>query len=243
MTTTSVSSTRRGTIPAFSWLPWVGFAGVLGLIGAQVLGVVSSPPEVGMGHLQKILYVHLPVVWMAFIAFFVVFVASVSYLVRGNERHDLLAASAAEVGTVLIGLTLALGSIWAKPTWGVWWTWDPRLTTTAILFVTFVGYLALRAFTEDAARRARWSAAVGILAALNVPIVYMSVRWWRTIHQVQSSPATVDPSYVLSLRTNAIAFLVLLIYFIGRRYQAARLERERERVIEEAALRQGGVHV
>jgi heme exporter protein C len=88
---------------------------------------------------------------------------------------------------VLTGLTLALGSIWGRPTWGVWWTWDPRLTSTAILFMIYAGYLALRGFTDEPERRARWSAAIGILAFLNVPIVYMSVRWWRTLHQIQSS--------------------------------------------------------
>lgn len=228
---------------SFRWVSWVGTLGLVAFVVSQVLGVVMSRPERDMGHLQKILYVHVPAAWNAFLAFFVVFVASVLYLIRRNERHDLLAASAAEVGTVLTGLTLALGSIWGKPTWGVWWTWDPRLTTTAILFVIFAGYLALRAFTEDAERRARWSAAVGILGALNVPVVYMSVRWWRTLHQVQSSPATVDASYVIWLRANAIAFLILLTYFIGRRYHAAVLERERERRIEEEALFEGGVHV
>jgi heme exporter protein C len=231
------------TNPGFRWVPWVGLVGLVALIAAQVHAVMTSPPEVGMGHLQKILYVHVPIAWMSFIAFFVVFVASIAYLVRGNERRDLLAASAAEVGTVLTALTLALGSIWARPTWGTWWTWDPRLTLEAVLLIIFIGYLALRAFTEDAERRARWSAAVGILGALNVPVVYMSVRWWRTIHQTQSSPDTVDPSYVLGLRTNAIALLVVLIYLIARRYQVALLERKREVIAEEAALTQGGVHV
>lgn len=237
MAVASETGADRAARPRFRWLPWVGGVGFAGVVASQLLGVLTSPPEIGMGHLQKIMYVHLPAAWTGFIAIFVVLVMSVTYLITRRERHDLLAASAAEVGTVLIALTLVLGSIWAKPTWGVWWTWDPRLTSTAILLVIFVGYLALRAFTEDPERRARWSAAVGILGALNVPIVYMSVRWWRTIHQVQSSPETVDPAYVLSLRANAIAFLILVIYFIGKRYQAAVLERERERAIEAAALR------
>ena len=167
----------------------VAFAAVL---TAQALGFVTSPPDRDMGHLQKIMYVHVPSAWNAFLAFFVVFVASVHYLWLKRERSDLLAASAAEVGTVFTALTLVLGSIWGRPTWGVWWTWDPRLTSTAVLLVIFAGYLALRAFADDPDRRARWSAAVGILGALNVPIVYMSVKWWRTLHQTQSSPATVD---------------------------------------------------
>ncbi len=211
----------------------VAFAAVL---TAQALGFVTSPPDRDMGHLQKIMYVHVPSAWNAFLAFFVVFVASVHYLWLKRERSDLLAASAAEVGTVFTALTLLLGSIWGRPTWGAWWTWDPRLTSTAVLLVIFAGYLALRAFADDADRRARWSAAVGILGALNVPIVYMSVKWWRTLHQTQSSPATVDPAYVVGLRANGIAFALLLIYLVRRRYQVAIAERDAERRRDDAAL-------
>jgi len=221
------------------WLaPFGGFA-LLFLVASQAVGLLTSPPDRDMGNLQKIMYVHVPAAWISFIAFFVVFVASVLYLWKRQERHDLLAASAAETGAVLTGLTLALGSIWGRPTWGVWWTWDPRLTSTAILLLIYVGYLALRAFTDDDERRARWSAAVGILGFINVPIVYMSVKWWRTLHQPQSTPSTVAPDYVLGLRMNAFAFLFLLIYFVGSRYYIARLERAAEARLEERALREG----
>jgi heme exporter protein C len=218
------------------WLDWFGVLALLAVISAQALGVMNSPPDRDMGHLQKIMYVHVPAAWNAFIAFFVVAIASLLYLWKGREKHDLLAASAAEVGTLFTGLTLALGSIWGRPTWGVWWTWDPRLTSTAVLFLVFVGYLSLRSFVEDADRRAQWSAAVGLLGALNVPIVYMSVKWWRTLHQMQSSPSTVDPEYVIGLRTNGIALLLLLIYFIMKRYRAAQVERAAEHLAERSAL-------
>ena len=217
-------------------IEWFGLVALLAVIAAQLLGVLTSPPERDMGHLQKILYVHVPSAWNAFIAYLVVAIASIMYLWKGRERHDLLAASAAEVETLFTGMTLALGSIWARPTWGVWWTWDPRLTSTAVLFLVFVGYLSLRSFVDDADRRAQWSAAVGLLGALNVPIVYMSVRWWRTLHQLQSSPSTVDPEYVIGLRANGIAVLLVLIYFIIKRYRAARMERLVEHMAERAAL-------
>jgi heme exporter protein C len=227
--------------PVPRWLVVLGPVALLALAGAQTFGFLTSAPDRDMGHLQKIMYVHVPAAWMAMIAFTIVFVASILYLWRRQERFDLVAASAAEIGVVLTGLALALGSIWGKPTWGVWWTWDPRLTSTAVLFLIYAGYLALRGFTDDAERRARWSAAVGILAFLNVPIVYMSVRWWRTLHQLPSSPATVDPMYAWGLRLNAIAFLLVFVFFLGRRYHAARLEQLAERRIEDIAL--GGAHV
>lgn len=218
------------------WLTPLGYAGFAALIGAQVFGFVMSPPDRDMGNLQKIMYVHVPAAWMSFICFFVVFVESVRYLLSGNERRDLAAAAAAETGAVLTALTLMLGSIWGRPTWGVWWTWDARLTSTAVLLVVFVGYLVLRAFTDDATRRARWSAAIGILGALNVPIVYMSVKWWRTLHQLQSSPRTLNDAYTMSLRLNAIAALLLIVYFIARRYHIALVERDLEERAEVEAL-------
>ena len=231
--------------PRSSGLVWwhvLAWIAPLALIAAQAFGVLTSPPDRDMGHLQKIMYVHVPAAWNAFIAFFVVLVASVRYLWTRDERQDLLAASAAEAGAVLTALTLMLGSIWGRPTWGVWWTWDARLTSTAVLLMIFVSYLALRAFTDDPERRARWSAAVGIFGALNVPIVYMSVRWWRTLHQIQSSPSTVDPAYAWGLRLNAIAVLLLLIYFIAKRYDIALSERHAEQRRDDLALRPEAIH-
>jgi heme exporter protein C len=215
---------------------------LLAVAAAQAYAVMASPPDRDMGDLQKIMYVHVPAAWNAFLAFVVVFVGSVMYLWKREERWDLLAGAAAEVAAVLTALTIALGSIWGRPTWGVWWTWDPRLTSTAILLVIIVGYLALRSFVEEPERRARWSAAVGILGALNVPIVYMSVRWWRTLHQPQSSPSTVDPAYAWGLRLNAIAFLLVMIWLVRTRYRAARLERVSELAAEREALGGGVVN-
>jgi len=230
--------------PPTNGLPFKLFGALsfLFLIASQVIGFLISPPDRDMGHLQKIMYVHVSAAWNMMIAFFVVAIASLWYLWKGQERHDLLAAAAAEVGAVLTALTLALGSIWARPTWGIWWTWDARLTSMSVLLMVFVGYLSLRAFVEDTERRAQWSAVVGILGALNVPIVYMSVKWWRTLHQPQSSPSTVDPGYVISLRLNAIAFMLVTIYFIMTRYRALRWERAAEREDERAIIAGEPVH-
>jgi len=218
----------------------LGLAGFAAVVVAQVHAILTSPAEADMGHLQKIMYVHVPAAWMTFIAFFVVLVYSVKYLWRRDENDDLLAAAAAEVGAVFNGLTLALGMIWGRPTWGVWWAWDARLTSTLVLFLIFIGYLALRAFVDDAGQKARWSAAVGAIGAINVPIVYMSVKWWRTLHQEPSSPSTLDPAYTLGLRLNAIAMLILTIYFIRKRYEIARVERASEHAAQAAAMGTGG---
>lgn len=229
-------SVESGPLGRPRWLLPFGVFALLFFVASQAVGFMVSAPEREMGHLQKILYVHVPAAWISFVAFFIVFVASILYLWKRQERHDLIAASAAEVGVVLTALTLALGSIWGRPTWGVWWAWDPRLTLEAVMLLIYVSYLALRAFTEDDDKRGRWSAAVGILGFLNVPIVYMSVQWWRTLHQPLSSPATVDSLYVLALRLNAFAFLFLMIFFVGVRYNVARLERAAEARLEERAL-------
>jgi heme exporter protein C len=224
----AVPRARRSS--AFGWFAF------LFLVASQVTAIVISPPDRDMGDLQKIMYVHVPAAWMTMLAPLTVLVFGLRYLWKGREKDDLLAAAAAEVAATFAGLTLMLGMIWARPTWGVWWTWDARLTSTLVLFLILAGYLALRALVDDRERRAQWSAAVGVLGAINVPIVYMSVRWWRTIHQIQSSPSTVDPAYVVGLRLNAFAFLFVMIYFIRRRYEAALTERAAEHAAQAAAL-------
>jgi heme exporter protein C len=217
--------------------PWFGAFAIVFLVAGQVLGIVTSPPDRDMGDLERIIYVHVPIAWVMSVTFAVVMFYSLRYLWRRDERDDLAAAAAAEVGTLLNGMTLVIGMIFAKPTFGVWWAWDARLTSTLVLFLIFVGYLSLREFVDDPERRAQWSAAVGILGAINVGIVYMSVRWWRTLHQMQSTPDTVDAIYVLSLRVNAFAFLFLMIYYVRRRYEALCLDRAADHAAEAAALR------
>jgi heme exporter protein C len=218
------------------WLKPFGAFTLLFFLFAQAIAVINSPADANMGHLQKIMYVHVPSAWLAFAAFGLVLIASLLYIWKRDLKYDLFAASAAEIGTLFTALTIAQGSIWGRPTWGVWWTWDPRLTTTAILLLIFIGYVALRSFTEDEDRRARWSAAVGILGAINVPIVYFSVKWWRTIHQVQSSPETVSNVYLIGLLLNVAAFTFLLVFFAWYRYYGAQLERQVEQRFEAAAL-------
>ena len=230
----SVGVARASRWSLFGWFAF------LFLIASQAIAFAISPPDRDMGDLQKIMYVHVPSAWMTMLAPLAVLVFGIRYLWKRREEDDLLAAAVAEVAATFAGLTLVLGMLWARPTWGVWWTWDARLTSTLVLFLILAGYLSVRALIDDREQRAQWSAAVGVLGAINVPIVYMSVRWWRTIHQIQSSPSTVDPAYVLGLRLNAFAFLFVMIWFIRRRYEAALMERAAERAIESTALRAGG---
>ncbi|HYT70322.1 MAG TPA: cytochrome c biogenesis protein CcsA [Gemmatimonadales bacterium] len=206
-----------------------GLVALPALAGGLYLGLVWAPPDAMMGDVQRIMYVHFPS-WIATgLAYLTAFVCSLLYLVRRTPRLDYLAHAGVEVGVLFNATGLITGSIWGRPTWGVWWTWDPRLTTTAIMLVMFAGYLIVRAFIEDPDARARVAALVGIVGFVNVPIVYMSVRWWRTLHQVQSSPSTVHPDMVVALRVMMVTFALLACYLMTRRYELARLEGEAER--------------
>ncbi|MDE3151155.1 MAG: cytochrome c biogenesis protein CcsA [Gemmatimonadota bacterium] len=231
---TTAAPTVEAPRPA-RW-PVFGAVSLAALVATQVFSFLTSPPDQNMGQLEKILYVHVPAAWVMFVCFAIVLVYSLRFLWKGREDDDLLAAAAAEVGAIFNGLTLVLGMIWGKPAWGVWWVWDARLTSTLVLFLVFVGYLALRAFVEDPQRRGQWSAAVGILGALNVPIVWMSVTWWRTLHQMPSSMRSMAKIYWVGMFANFGAFLLVMAYFIRRRYDAACTVRAAEHASQAAAL-------
>ncbi len=208
---------------------FLGILALLSMLVGSYVGLVVVPADAAQGNVQRLMYVHVPAAWLAFLAFFVVFVMSVLYLIQRDERWDRVAASSAEIGVVFTVVTLLLGMMWGKPTWGVFWTWDPRLTTTAILLAIYVGYGALRSFAEDGEKRARWSAIVGVIGFANVPIVYMSVTWWRTLHQPPSSPRSVAPDILWTLMLNLAAFTIVYIYLMVRRIRFARLEGELEK--------------
>lgn len=208
------------------------FLGILALVTTLVgsyVGLAVVPADAAQGNVQRLMYVHVPAAWLAFLAFFVVFVMSVLYLIQRDERWDRVAASSAEIGVMFTVVTLLLGMMWGKPTWGVYWTWDPRLTTTAILLAIYVGYGALRSFADDGEKRARWSAIVGVIGFANVPIVYMSVTWWRTLHQPPSSPRSVAPDILWTLMLNLAAFTLVYLYLMVRRIRFAKLEGELEK--------------
>jgi len=207
----------------------------LGLLAwGHYIGLAVAPPDREMGEVQRIMYVHVPAVWVAMVALTLNFIASVTYLLKPSWKTDAVAEATAEVGLMFGAVGVLLGAIWGRPTWGVYWTWDPRLTTAAIMLVAYMGYMALRRFVEDPEKRAVWSAVVGIIAAVDLPIIWFSVKWWRSLHQVQSSPSTVDPSMVTPLRISAFAFLAFMILFIIHRYRIAMAERQAEVALPES---------
>jgi len=206
----------------------VGIAALVTLLIGSFVGLFVVSPDRLQGDVQRLMYVHVPAAWLAFLAFFIVFLMSVLYLIQRNLKWDRVANASAEIGVVFTVLTLALGSMWGKPTWGVWWTWDPRLTTTAIMLAIYVGYLAIRSFADDPDKRARWAAIVGIIGFANVPIVYLSVIWWRTLHQPPSSPRSVSPEILWTLLFNLLAFTLVYVYLMMRRIRLAKIEGELE---------------
>ena len=198
-----------------------GWLAALGLAAGLVMAFGIAPREITQGNVQRIMYLHVPTVLVAYLAFAVVFVASVAYLWRRTPAADRLAHASAEVGVLFTGLTIASGAIWGKPTWGTWWTWDARLTSVAILFVMYLGYLLLRGMIEDHERGARYAAVLGIIAALDIPLVHFSVYWWRTLHQPPSmlkpGPASMPEGILAALLVNVAAFALLYVYFVSKR--------------------------
>jgi heme exporter protein C len=195
--------------------------GVLCLLAGSYWGLSVVPGERNMGDVQRIMYVHVPTAWNWMLAVLFAFVSAVAFLFNNNFKWDARNEAALEVGTLLGFLLCCQGSIWAKPTWDVWWSWDPRLTSTAVLLFSFLGILALRKFVEDPVKRAIWSAVATIIAAVDLPIVYMSVQWWNSLHQRQSTPQTVASIFHGPLRMNAFGVLFLMIGFLMLRSRLA----------------------
>jgi len=206
------------------------------LFGATVaVGLVIVPADAAQGDVQRIMYIHVPSAWLAYVAFFVTLIAGLLYLRRRDLRYDRVAAASAEIGLVFTGITIVTGSIWGKATWGKWWDWDPRLTTTAILFVIYAGYLLLRQSLVDRRRRARLAAILGTIAFLNVPVVHFSVLWWRGLHQpptvIRPGDPTIDHILLIELLASVLSFTLVYLWLLRRR-----VDLEAVRDTAEAAL-------
>jgi heme exporter protein C len=202
---------------------------------AAALVFFYAPRERVMGEVQRIFYFHVSAAWVGFLAFFVTLCAGVAYLATGRGVWDTIAASSVEVGLVFTVMAIISGSIWARPAWNTWWTWDPRLTTYSILALIYVAYLMLRQGLEDPGRRGRFAAVYGIVGFISVPITFFSIRWWRTIHPVVVGTGTsaaqggfdMTAPMRLVFFFSLFAFTVLYFCFLANRVQ---LQREMDHV-------------
>jgi len=180
------------------------------MVAALYMVFIYVPTDVETGIIQRIFYFHVPLAWVAFLAFFVVFIGSILYLWKRDNKWDFIASSSAEIGLVFITLMLITGSIWAKPVWGAWWTWDSRLTSSLVLWLIYLAYFIVRAYIAEDQRRARFAAVVGIIGFVDVPIVVLAIILWRTQH---TGPIIFQgglaPEMVLTLMICLAAFTAL----------------------------------
>jgi len=211
---------RKFTPFADSVLPWLT---CLTMVAALAMVFLYVPNEQVQGAPQRIFYFHLPAAWNTFLGFFVVAGASAAYLWQGDRFSDLLAQAAAEVGMVFCTLVLITGSVWARPIWGVWWTWDPRLTMVAILWTIYAAYVLLRVLAGDNELIARYAAVLGIVGVLDIPILYIAVRLWRGIHPKVERMA---PEMAWTLLVCSGAFLCLFAWLLWLRLRSLQLHAE-----------------
>ena len=201
------------------------------MIAALYAVFLYAPTESTMGEVQRIFYFHVSSHWVNFLAMLSVFVFSSLFLLNRQREMDVRASAAAEVGVVFCTMGLVSGMLWAKPVWGIWWTWDPKLTSLFVLWLIYLGYLTLRRLVESAEQRARLSAVFGILGAVDVPIVYMSNRWWRTQHpqpvMAGEAGSGLDPQMRMAFFVTLTAFTLLYFYLWKVRCD---LERSQENV-------------
>jgi heme exporter protein C len=213
----------------------LGIILVLGMILALYMALIEAPRERTMGDIQRIFYFHVPAGITGIIAFAVNFIASLMYVIRKNRWWDNLALSAAEIGVMFLAIVLVTGPIWAKPVWMVWWTWSPRLTSSLVLCLLYVAYLLIRNYIEDPDRRAMVSAVFGIVAFLDAPLVWFSIRWWRDIHpSPMLESGGLAPAMRPALWTCLAVFQVLFIYLLRRRYYIEAMSVELERLERQA---------
>lgn len=216
---------------------------ILGAVSVALLALVGYlaflwlPIESTQGFVSKVLFVHVPSAWLAFFSFFVAFVVSIGYLWKREEKFDVIAVAAVEIGVIFCAITLATGAIWGKPTWNTYWTWDARLTTTLILLLIFMGYLLLRKFMDPGEGQAKASAIIAIIGFLDVPLIHQSVTWWRTLHQTSTfltpKKNVVSPEIATVLWISVASFMVLFTYLLLSRIALEKKKRKLYRSMAE----------
>jgi len=189
----------------------VGLSGIA-MLAALGMVFLYAPREVTMGDVQRIFYFHVASAWVGFFAFFVTSLGGIGYLVRGERRWDVLALSSVEIGLAFITMTVITGSLWARPVWGTYWTWEPRLTISAVQLLIYLAYVMLRAAIEAPERRARFAAVYGVVAFVTVPFSWFAIRWWRTIHPdilTGGGGMAITPRMIHALLSSLAAFTLL----------------------------------
>ncbi len=241
-TQTSVSQQKQTGSPSLNWGASLTIISSIFMLIALYMALVWAPEAANLlspaeRFAQRIFYFHVPSAWLGFLAFIVAAVASALYLITRRERWDVWALASVEVGLAFFTMVIVSGSIWAKPTWNVWWTWDPRLTISTICLLLYVGYLMLRGAIDNPERRARFAAVYALIAALSVPINWMAIRWWRTIHPAVIAPGNkadeamggfgMSQNIQLTLMFCLLAFT---IFYITLMYHRIRLENAQRHV-------------
>lgn len=223
-----MSSDRATSTPFTKGL---GFFVVLGIALLIILGIFVSPSDVNQGESVRIMYAHVPGAWLAYLAFVMTAVSSAAYLWRRTRSltWDRIAGASAEVGVLFMGISLVTGSLWGRLTWGTYWTWDARLTTTAFLFVTYIGYLAVRGLGGTHQQRARRSAVLALLAVLEIPLVHFSVKLWNTLHQEASvagrgTDVEMDDLMLFTLFLGVVVFTLMYVWLVLHRQRSLMLE-------------------
>lgn len=225
----AVAGSRRGTATTFTRA--LGVATLLSMAALVLFGLVLSPADVVQGESVRILYIHVGTVWVAYLAFIVTAVASAAFLWKKTSSltWDRIAGASAEIGVVFMAVTLFAGALWGRLSWGTFWVWDARVTTTAFLFITYVGYLAVRDLGGSHQQRARRSAVVALLAVLEIPLVHFSVKLWRSVHQDASvgdrtSDVTLDGLMLFTLMLALVAFTLLYVWWILHRQRVLAMQ-------------------
>ena len=196
------------------------------------------PTEQNLGISQRIFYVHVPVAWVGMLAIFLVAIGSVLHLITRNDRWDAIAYSAAEIGLIFGTLMLVTGALWAKPAWGVWWQWDPKLTTALILWFIYVGYLMVRAYAPSGSQGRRYASVVALIGAIDAPIIYMASVWWRTAHpDLNIGPlaeSSLDTNMLMVWLYSTVAFTVFYVYLLIERISMRKAEDDIDEVYQYA---------
>ena len=192
------------------------------------------PTEQNLGVSQRIFYFHVPLGWIGMVSIVIVAVASVMHLFTGGRRWDDLAYSTAELGIIFATLILVTGAIWAKPAWGVWWVWDPKLTTTLVLWFIYAGYLMIRVYGPAGTQGKRFASVIALIGAIDAPIIYKATDWWRTAHPDNNIPSDLNSQMLLTLLVSVISFTVLYAYLLSERYALRKTESDLDEIHQKA---------